>query len=148
MHDELSHTAHIGVDHIKRFISEFRENPSHQLVSRKVINAMVGEYMKNGISVIVEQNSSRKEIEDLKAIAEAYSADFFVYRLEASEPVLSRRVAERTAKLNKPEIPQADLDEQARIFNENDYPSTRIIDSGNLDTMAQAELVLKDLQVE
>lgn len=63
---------------MKRFISEFREVPSHPEVTKKVINVMTTEYLKNGISVIVEQNMDRDDVEALKEIAEAQKADFFM----------------------------------------------------------------------
>ncbi|HYC34170.1 MAG TPA: AAA family ATPase [Candidatus Paceibacterota bacterium] len=144
-HNELSYTAHVGVDHIKRFISEFREISSHNTISRKVVNAMASEYLKNGISVIVEQGMSRKELEDLRDIALVYQADFLVYRLEADEKTLAQRVEDRTTKLNKPVIAQDDLAESARIFNENDYLPTRVLDSGAMDAHEKANLIFKDL---
>lgn len=147
LHNELSYTAHIGVDHIKRFISEFRNIPSHLLVSKKVINAMTAEYIKNEVSVIVEQNVSQAEIEILEQLAKDLGVDFFVYKLEASEEVLKERITERTEKLNKPIIPQEELDEQKTVFDENNYPFARLIDSGLLELREKANLILKDLKV-
>lgn len=147
LYSKLSYTAHIGVDKIKRFISEFREIPTHDFVSRKVINTMAEEYLKNNISVIVEQGMSKEDIENLEKIAGAQKANFLVYRLEADEKILTERIQERTIRLNKPQITQEDLDEKSKIFNENDYPSTRIIDSGLLGTEEKANLILKDLDV-
>jgi predicted kinase len=142
---ELSYTAHIGVDHIKRFISEFREIPSHQEVSMKVINAMAEEYLRNGINVIVEQGINRSQVETLEKIAQRNNAKFFVYRLEASTDVRKERVAERTTKLGKPEIPKEVIDSLTKIFNENDYPSTQVFDSGKINAREKADLILKDL---
>jgi predicted kinase len=145
LHDELSYTAHIGVDHIKRFISEFREIPSHQEVSMKVINTMAEEYLKNGINVIVEQGINRSQIETLKQITDKQNAHFFVYRLEADRNIRDDRVAERTTKLGKPEIPRETIDALTKVFEENDYPSTKVFDSGKLDAREKADQILKDI---
>ena len=145
LHEELSYTAHVGVDHIKRFISGFRETPSHQEVSKKVINAMTAEYLKNNISVILEQGMSSKEISVLKDIADTYKAHFFVYRLDASQDILSGRVEERTTKLNKPAIPKETIDLLHKTHAENDYPNTKAFDSGKIDPKEFVSSVLGDL---
>ncbi len=147
LHDELSYTAHIGVDHIKRFISEFRDISSHQEVSKKVINAMAVEYLKNNISVIVEQGMDIEEIKTLEEIGKKYNAEFFVYRLDASREVLAERVEERTTKLNKPPIPQEMIDSLYRTHIENEYPNTRIFDSGKTDAKEFLHTVLQDLKI-
>lgn len=147
LYGRLSHTAHIGVDHIKRFISEFREIQSHQKVSKLVVNAMAEEYLRNKINVIVEQGMERKEIEKLKDIAGTYGANFFVYRLEAPHEVLDQRVAERTAKLGKPTISNEVIEELRGVFYENDYPSTRVFNSDVMSAEEKAEKVLEDLRV-
>lgn len=147
LHGELSHSAHIGVDHIKRFISEFREIKSHQEVSKSVINVMIDEYLRNNISVIVEQGISNEEIKKLKEIADINNADFFVYRLEASNEVLDERVGERATQLGKPTIPRETIDELRKTFRENDYPSTKVFDSGNVSTKEISDSILSTLQV-
>lgn len=148
LHGKLSHTAHVGVDHIKRFISEFREIQSHQEVSKLVVNAMADEYLKNNISVIIEQGMGSEEIKKLKEVADKHKADFFVYRLEAPHEVLDQRVIERTVKLGKPAIPKETIDELRETFHENKYPSTRVFDSSAMSAEDKVKKVLEDLQVK
>ncbi len=147
LHKELSNTAHIGVDHIKRFISEFREVASHQDVSLKIINAMAREYLRNNISVIVEQGMSASEIEVLEKIAQECEAKFFVYRLDASREILAARVEERTNRLNKPIISQEHIDTMYKTHVENNYPSTRVFDSGKVEAAEFVDVVLRDLGI-
>lgn len=147
LHSKLSYTAHIGVDHIKRFVSEFREIKGHQDVSKSVVNAMADEYLKNNISVIVEQGMGSSEIIKLKEIADKHSADFFVYRLEASHEILDQRVIERTTKLGRLTIPKETIDELRKSFQENEYPSTRIFNSDVMSAEEKTEKVLEDLQI-
>ncbi|MDB5224701.1 MAG: hypothetical protein JWO43_323 [Candidatus Adlerbacteria bacterium] len=145
LHTELSNTAHIGVDHIKRFISEFREVASHQDVSKKVINAMAAEYLQNHISVIVEQGIDLNELNALKEIAAVNSAEFFVYRLEISRDLADKRAAERMEALGKPAIPQEVLDTLNRTHEGVDYSNTAVLNSGELTTQEMADRILKDL---
>ena len=145
LYNELSNLAHFGVDHIKRFISGFRTTPSHNDVSIRVVNAMTAEYLKNGISVIVEQGLTRKEIESLREIAKANGALFLVYRLEAENDILSERIVERTNRLGKPTIPQEAINEAISVLKKNDYPSTRVLDSGKMNTREMADVILSDL---
>lgn len=145
LHEELSYTAHIGVDHIKRFISEFRIIPSHQEVSKKVINAMTDEYLKNDISVIVEQGISRKEMEELKEIAIMHKAEFFVYRLEGTREVFDMRADERMIALGKPLIAREMLDALFKIYQENDYPSTRTFNSEIMSTQEIVDIIFRDI---
>ena len=146
LHDELSFTAHIGVDHIKRFISEFRDIASHQVVSRKVIDAMVEEYLETGISVIVEQGMTRAEIETLQKIAEEHNANFLVYRLDASRAVADERALKRQEALGKPPISKEEFDDHSIIHQENDYPATHAFDTETMSTRQMADEVLLDLR--
>lgn len=147
LYNKLAYTAHIGADHIKRFVSQFREVPSHIEVARKVINVMAVEYLKNGISVIIEQGMTRADIEVLKEIAEETAANFFVYRLDASREITDERAAVRHAALNKPPISKEILDELYTIHQNNDYPNTARLDSGVMTTGEMTEKILKDLGI-
>jgi adenylate kinase family enzyme len=145
LHDNLASTAHIGVDHVKRFISEFRTIESHDKVSRKVINAMVREYLKNGINVILEQGMKQIEIEALKEIADENMASFYVYRLDASRLILDERATKRHMELNKPLIPKEILDGLYEQYKENKYPNTAVFDSAVMNTEEIANKILEVL---
>ncbi len=145
LHDELAYTAHIGVDHIKRFISQFREIPAHQTVSRAVINAMAVEYLKNGINVIIEQSMSRSEVEKLEEIAKQHVARFLAYRLDAPTEVLRERTAERSVRLGKPLIADEEMNDFLKMHDENDYANAKILNAVEMDTRMQADTVLRDV---
>ena len=147
LHDELAYTAHIGVDHIKRFISEFKTVSSHQEVSKSVINAMAGEYLQHGINVIVEQGMNGAEIAALKGIADQHGTNCLVYRLDASRAVLDERVADRTEKLNKPTIPKETIEALLKTHGDTTYPDTAVFDSGEMTTREMADRVLNDLEM-
>ncbi|MEI7765643.1 MAG: AAA family ATPase [bacterium] len=146
LHGDLSYTARLGTDHIKRFISEFRTIESHNKVSRKVINAMAVEYLKNGISVIVEQGMERSEIEELEKIAKENGAKFFAYSLNVAREIIDERVTKRSLELGKQITPKEKLDFFHKRHLDNDYPHvTATFDTGMFTSREIADQILNDL---
>ncbi len=146
--NDLVNTAHVSTDHIKRYVSQFREIESHNEVSRNVTDAMIAEYLKNGISTIVDQGMNNEQVEKLKQIADSHHADFFVYKIEAHPDVRTARIAERQERVNKPMMSQETMDILSKIYEENTYPATETFDSGEMSTKEMADKILKDLKVE
>lgn len=146
--NKIRKTAHVSIDHIKRYISEFKEISSHIQVSRRVANAMIREYLSNGIHVVVEQGMDRKEVEELESIAKEYNTDFYVYRLEASSEVRLARLKERAERIGQPVMSQETMDILLRIYNENDYPETHTFDAGALSTEEIVEKILEDIGID
>ena len=144
--NKLINTAHASSDNIKRFISQFREIRSHNKVSRNVVNAMIEEYFKNGISVVVDQNMNKEEVEKLKNIADKNGIDFFLYRIEADRKIRTERVAERTKKSNKPMMLEDTMDKLSKRYEENSFPGNAVFDSGKLSVEEMADLIIKDLE--
>lgn len=145
--NQLVNTAHASSDKIKSFISQFREVSSHNRVSRNVVNAMIKEYLKNNISVVVDQNMDTEEVEKLKEIADENKIDFFLYRIDAPRDIRTQRVAERTAKSNKPMMTKEKMDELSKRYEENSYQGNATFDSGKLSVEEIANSILKDLKV-
>ena len=145
--NDLINTAHVSTDHIKRYLSQFREVESHNEVSRNVTDVMIAEYLNNGISTIVDQGMNTKQVEKLEQIAKDHNADFFVYKIEAHPDIRTSRILERTQKSNKPMMSQETMDILSKIYKENTYPATAIFDSGKLNTREMADRILKDLKV-
>lgn len=146
--NEISYTAHVSSDHIKRYISEFKEIPSHNKVSRNVTNAMIAEYLKNGVNVIVDQGMDREEIELLNTITDAHNANFLVYGIEIESTIQIQRLKERAERINQPMMSQETMDILSKIYKGNDYKVTTTFDSGTLNTREIADLILKDLELK
>lgn len=146
--NELINTVHVSSDHIKRYISEFKEVTSHNSVSRNVTDAMVIEYLKNGINTIVEQGMSAEQVEMLQKIAQDHNADFFAYRIEAHPDILTSRIAERAERINQPAMSQETMDILSKIYEENTFPATETFDSEKLTTREIVDSILKDLKAK
>lgn len=72
LHTKLKRTSYIGLDRIKPYISDFKRNPSDNKISHNVVLAMLQEYLRQGINVIIEQAMGKREIEVFKKIAKKY----------------------------------------------------------------------------
>ncbi len=145
--NELVDTAHVSSDHIKRYISEFKEKESHNTVSRNVTDAMVAEYLNNGINTVVEQGMTTEQVEKLKQIAESYDADFFVYKIEAPSDIRTARISERAERINQPMMSQETMNTLSKIYEENTYPATATFDSEKLTIQEIVAVILKDLKI-
>jgi adenylate kinase family enzyme len=143
--NQISNTAHVSVDHIKRYISEFREVPSHNQISRNITNAMIDEYLENGINVIVDQGMNNEEIEKIKEISEKHQTRFFVYRIEADSDIRLQRLKDRAEKTKQLIMSKETMDILLKIYNENTYPSITTFDSGKLSIQEIASSIIKDL---
>lgn len=144
--NQITNTAHVSSDHIKRYISEFKQVPSHNEVSRTVTNAMIVEYLKNGISVVLDQGMSKEQIEVVRDIANEYHATFLVYRIEADPDIRLARINERALRVGQPAMSQETMDVLLNIYKDNTYPATATFDSGVLSTEEICNRILEDIK--
>lgn len=145
--NQITNTAHVSSDHIKRYISEFKQVPSHNEVSRNVTNAMIAEYLKNGISVILDQGMSKEQIEQVHHITKQHHAMFLVYRIEADPDIRLTRINERALRVGQPVMSQETMDILLSIYNENTYPATATFDSGVLSTEEICNRIVEDIEI-
>jgi adenylate kinase family enzyme len=149
LHNEIPHTARVGSDRIKRFVSDFKTMESVGKISRKVINSMVGEYLRNDISVIVDQNMTREEMEALEAIALENNAKLFIYRLEVDRDISKERVMKRTIETNKSMMSEETTDALHKRHADNAYKNnTAVFDSGKTKTEEMVIKILNDVCYE
>lgn len=145
LHDEIADTAHFGVDHIKRLVSDFRNVPSHIQVAKNMLPTMADGYLKQGINCILEQAFTDMEINELEEVAKRYNAKFFVYRLDAQREVLNSRIVERTQRLGKPEVSKEHIDKSYEEYHQNIYNGGTLFDSEKMSIREIADRILKDL---
>jgi predicted kinase len=146
IHSKLKRTAYIGLDRIKRYISDFKKNPTDNEISRNVVSAMASEYLKQGISVIIEQGMKDNYIKLLKKIAKKNKAECFIYQLDASKELLTKRVIERTKLANKPAISRSRIERNYNIHLNNKYSHTTIFDSEKFNPKIIANKILKEVK--
>jgi predicted kinase len=147
LHDEIENMAHFGVDHIKWLISDGKTNPKRREVNKQMVEVMTSEYLKLGTSVLVEQAFDRKEIDELKDIANENNVKFLVYKLETDRQVMNERIKERTKKSNKPEVSKEHIEKSYEEYKSEEYVNSVVFDSGKITVREMADKILKDLGV-
>ena len=146
LHKKLKRTAHLGLDRIKWFISDFKRIPEDNEIVRQVVSAMTKEYLRHGISVIVEQGMRKERIDALKRIAKKENAKFFAYQLTASKTVLLKRVHQRPHLSNRPKVTKARIERNWRAYMESHKkPIATLIDVEKISAQQVANRILKDL---
>lgn len=146
LHTKLKRTAYLGLDRVKWYISDFKRTPRDNDISRNILLVMIKEYLKQGISVLLDQGIKRKEIEVFKKIAKKYKAKCFVYQLYAPKTLLRRRVLERSQFLKKPIISKARIERNYRFYLKNKYTKAIIFDSEKLSSEVIAKKILKEIK--
>lgn len=146
LHSKLKRTAYIGLDRVKRFISDFKKNPIDNEISRNVVLAMTSEYLKQGINVIIEQGMREDYIKLLKKIAIKNKAEFYIYQLDVPKELLQQRVFERTRLANRPQIPKSRIDRNYKIHLSSKYKHTKVFDSEKLTPEVIAKDILKEVK--
>ena len=145
LHERLKRTALLGLDRIKWFISDFKRIPEDNEIVRNVVAAMTKEYLRQGISVIIEQGMRKDSIEKLKKMARQNGATCLVYQLEAPKRLLLERVHERPRLPGKPRISNARIERNYKFHQENKYAKAIVFDAEKMTAKQIANRIMKDL---
>jgi predicted kinase len=146
LHTKLKRTAYLGLDRVKWYISDFKRIPRDNDISRNVLLVMIKEYLRQGISVLLDQGMKRDEIELFKKMAQKHNAKCFIYQLDAPKRLLEKRVEERTKMLNKPKISKARIERNYKIHLSNRYSHTTVFDSEKYNPGQIAKIILKEVR--
>jgi len=146
LHPKLDRTAYIGLDRIKRYITGFRKVPSRNEVSRGVVAKMVEEYLRQRISVILDQSMSKEEISSYRRMGRKHGAKDHVFQLDAPRGILNSRIHLRTEELLKPRVTKAHIDRHYNDHLKRKYPATVVFDSKAVSARQIANRILKELQ--
>jgi predicted kinase len=146
LHKKMKRTAYLGLDKIKWFISDFKRVPEDNEIVREVVAAMANEYLKHGISVIVEQGMRKEKIEELKRIAKKHRASYHFYQLEAPKALLFKRIQERPRLIGKPRISMARIERNYNAYFAHKHPNASVLDAEKLTAQQLATHILRDLK--
>ncbi len=93
---KISRFALVGMDRVKRNVSDYRRGEKDNEIARKIVYAMSEVYLKQNISVCVEQPfESKKEIEEYEKLSKDYSVSLYKIQLIADPKVAFERVKNR-----------------------------------------------------
>ena len=145
LHAKLKRTAHLGLDRIKWFISDFKRLPADNEIVRNVVVAMAKEYLKVGINVMIEEDMRKERIEALKRTAKRYHAKCLVYRLEAPKDSLFKRIRKSPKLSGKPKVSNARIERNYRAHMQYKHQGATIFDVEKMSARQVAGRILDDL---
>ena len=143
---KLKRTAVYSADDIKWFISDFKRSKNDNGIVQKVVLKMFDEYLKNGISVLMEKGPIPIPwIIKFTRIAKKYNCTIKFYHFTSPKEVLINRVNKRpTARDATSPLPRARI--IRNLNNKTTYPGATVIDTSTLKPNQVVNLILKDLK--
>ncbi len=147
LHEKVNNVAHIGLDRIKWFVSGFKRTKVQNKKARAIVMAMAKEYLKQGISVIVDDAMKQEQITAYKKIAKAAKATFLTYKLNASKEVLLIRVSARTLIPGRPKVSLTRVQRNYKLYNNfNKHKNAVVFNTEKLSPKQILNLILKDIK--
>ncbi len=105
LHAKLKRTAHVSLDRIKHLISDYKPTDKDKTLATQIAAGMIKEYLKHGISVIVENAFIQSKyverfvkLENRKRGKNAVAV--FVYQIEVPLHIGIKRAKKREQKTN------------------------------------------------
>lgn len=107
--ENIPRIAIIGMDKVKRFISNFERGERDNKIARDIVFEMTKKYFDHNISVIVEQSfKSKNELQRYENITKKYLIPIYKVQLFANPKLAFKRVLSRqndwTYKISKDRI--------------------------------------------
>jgi len=84
------------MDKVKRFISDFERGERDNTIAKKIIATMTETYIKENISVIIEQSfKNDEEVKIYKQIARTYNLPLYKIQVFCQPEIAFKRILER-----------------------------------------------------
>ena len=142
--ERLPRTAIIGMDKVKRFVTDFERGKRDNQIAKAVIFEMAKKYLELGLSVIVDQPLKDEEIFQYGKLAEDLSVKCYKIQLYSSSEVSFNRVKERQKNLvNK--VPEDRILKNISFFKDRSHLGFFVIDTSNLSIEKVSNLILKEI---
>ena len=99
--EKIPRVAIVGMDRVKRFISDFKRGLRDNSIARDITIEMTKKYLDHNISVIVDQPIKEKsELKQYENIARKYSIPIYKVQLFTSPKLAFKRILDRQKKLD------------------------------------------------
>jgi predicted ABC-type ATPase len=143
--DSIPRLAVVGMDKIKKFISDFERGERDNLIARDVTFEMTKAYLEHNISVIIEQPfRPESEIKKYDDLAIKYSVPLYKFQLVVSPELAFERVANRQ-KDSETKNPEDRIKRNISLFENREHLVFTVIDTSNLSSDAAAKIILESL---
>lgn len=143
--EHLPRTAIIGMDRVKRFVSDFERGTRDNTIARDVVLVMAEKYLELGLSVIVEQPfKSAEEISIYENLAAKYALPCHKVQLFVSPEVAFARVINRQeSRENK--VPEERIRRNISLYEDKSGVGFKVIDTTEQVPAAVAKIILDDI---
>lgn len=143
--DKLPRTAIIGMDRVKRFISDFERGERDNTLAREIVFEMTKKYLDLGVSVIIDQAFKLEEIEKYENLAKNKSIKCYKFQLHVFPDIAYRRVVERQ-KDYEDKVPGERIKQNISLFNPRENMGFIKIDTLNLKENEPSDIIIKELE--
>lgn len=135
--------ATIGMDKVKRFISDFERCEKDNTIARDIVFEMTKKYLDYNISVIVDQPiKTEEELKRYEDIALKYSIPIYKVQLFTTPELAFERVIKRQEK-RKIKVPEERIKRNISLFKNKEDKGFVVIDTSNISGDEIAENILK-----
>jgi shikimate kinase len=148
VHKQVKNTAHIGVDRIKWFVSDFKRSPKQNAVARSVCMSMCKEYVAQGVNLLITQGLYKEKlVEPFIQLAKKNKMSVFVYQFSAPDRVLLKRVAKRQPHpLVRIPLPKKTTMRNIANWRSNRYSLGTSIDTSKVGKKEIVRIILSDIK--
>jgi len=148
LNTKLKRTAHLSMDRIKFFVSDFRRGEEDNSMTTAVLMKMISEYIRQGINLLIAQGFWKKEyMEPYIKIAKKNNLNLFVYQLEAPRTTLLERINERSKpKEAKTQVSKDRILKNLKMWEENKFASEKAFDTSKVSAEEIIKTILKDIK--
>ncbi|MFA5994292.1 MAG: AAA family ATPase [Parcubacteria group bacterium] len=140
--EKITRMAIIGMDKVKRFISDFERGQRDNQIARDVVFVMAEKYFDHGISVIVEQpfrsDEDLKKFEDL-----ARRCSFPVYKVQlfTTPETALKRIQNRQANLED-KLTEERISRNIGLFENRAHNGFVVVDTSNISSLEVANKIM------
>ncbi len=142
---ELPRTAIIGMDKVKRFVTDFERGKRDNSIAKAIIFEMTKKYLELGLSVIVDQPLKDEEIIQYEKLAKHLKIKFHKVQLYTSPEISFKRVKERQENL-KEKVPEDRIRRNILCFKERSNMGFTVIDTSKISIKKVSSLILKEIK--
>ncbi len=145
--EQIPRVAVIGIDKVKRFISDFERGERDNTISKDIIFEMTKKYLDHKISVIVEQPfKSEEELKKYEVLAQKYSIPIYKVQLFANPKIAFQRVLIRQ-KSREIKVPEDRIKRNISLFKNKEDKGFIVIDTSNISSEEIQDKILKIIEL-
>ena len=140
---QIPRCAVIGMDKVKRFISDFERGERDNLIAREIIFEMTKKYFEHNISVILDQSfKSDHELKLYEKLARKYSLPLYKVQLLTTPKLAFERVIYRQKDWSN-KMPEDRIKRNISLFKDRKENGFTIIDTSMVSSDEVTNKILK-----